>query len=446
MLASSSLQDTVPAVEATQSSTERRRSARVSEPLPLVIRGSDLLGQPFEERTSTLNFNLHRCRCSSKHHLPKNTWLTVETPKDSAHRHVRARVAWIQRPHSVREFFQIAVELESPENIWGLDSPPADWFSEVPSYQRTAETPAEQTEIRAVEEVNSGAIPERPASYMGKPMTDINENSIQDSSLAASGSGNDFTPAPDSPFLRELRAELNRHAEQAVESAAATAQERIRQNADELEHQRRAASEESFQKWKEEFAKTAGGAMDNELDAWRSRLRSEMNLAQAEWSELLQSSLDGSMQRLVEQLSQRSQEVQRGEETRMGERFAELIHPVNEAAAKAGQTLAEIRFGLETQVAAARSSLEEIERSPGRIRENSAQFEAAGHDSLNELHRRLENVLDAQTAEMSRRVEAMASGMAQRISHASEAMGNQQVERAVAQMEAQLAPHLERVP
>ena len=242
-------------------------------------------------------------------------------------------------------------------------------------------------------------------------MTDIKDNSIQDNSLAASDPGADFVPAPDSPFLRELRAELNRHAEKAVESAAASAQERIRQNADEMEHQRQTASDESFQKWKEEFAKTAGGAIESELDAWRSRLRSEMNLAQAEWSELLQSSLDGSLQRLVEQLSQRSQEVQRSEESRMSERFADLIHPVNDAAAKAGQSLSEIRFGLETQVAAARSSLEEMERSATRIRENSAQFEAAGHDSLNELHRRLENVLDAQTAEMSRRVEAMASGM-----------------------------------
>src|SRR5580700_11131352 len=446
MLAASSLQETVPAVESTQSSTERRRSARVSEAFPLVIRGSDLLGQPFEERTSTLNFNLHGCRYPSKHHLPKNTWLTIEMPKNSAHRNIRARVVWIQRPHSVREFFQIAVELESPGNIWGLESPPADWSLEMPSYQRTAETSAEQTEIRAVEGKNFGAIPARLASYMGKLMTDIQDNSIQDNSMAASESGQDFVCAADSPFLRELRAELNRHAEQAVESAAATAQERIRQNADELEHQRRAASDESFQKWKEEFAKTAGGAMDNELDAWRSRLRSEMNLAQAEWSELLQSSLDGSMQRLVEQLSQRSQEVQRGEETRMGERFADLIHPVNEAAAQAGQTLAEIRFGLETQVAAARSSLEDMERSAARIRENSAQFEAAGHDSLNELHRRLENVLDAQTAEMSRRVEALVSGMSQRISPAIEAMGNQQVERAVAQMETKFAPHLERVP
>jgi len=337
----------------------------------------------------------------------------------------------------------------------------------------------------------------------------------------------------DSPFLRELRAELNRHAEKAVESAAESARERIRQNASELESQRQAASEESFQKWKEEFAKAEhnarellaqqfaslheeslkglsseleenfgrarelmadleqkmnalrgetertqdsisrleqtrlqmeaaeasrlskateesskerAAATESELGSWRERLHSEMNLAQAQWNELLQSSLDSSLQRLVEQLSQRSQEVQQGEENKMSQRFADLIHPVNEAAAKAGQTLTEIRTGLEQQVTAARASLEEMERTASRIRENSAQFEAAEHDSLNELHRRLENVLDAQTVEMGRRAEALAAGMSQKISPTIEAMGNQQVERAVAQMEAKLAPHLERVP
>jgi hypothetical protein len=519
----------VPAVESTQSSTERRRSGRVSETLPLVIRGSDLLGQPFEEHASTLNFNLHGCRYSSKHHLPKNTWLTIELPRNSARRDVRARVAWIQRPHSVREFFQIAVELESPENIWGLESPPADWSFEVPPYQRMAEESAE-TEVRTPEGVDSEAAPARPASSMGRPMANMD---MRDTSLGASESGSDFASVADSPFLRELRAELNRHAEKAVESAAESAQERIRQNASELESQRQAASEESFRKWKEEFAKAEhnareqlaqqfaslheeslkelkseleenfrrarelmadleqkmnalrgetertqdsisrleqtrlqmeaaeasrlskateesskerAAATESELGSWRERLQSEMNLAQAQWNELLQSSLDSSLQRLVEQLSQRSQEVQQGEENKMSQRFADLVHPVNEAAAKAGQTLAEIRTGLEQQVTAARASLEEMERTASRIRENSAQFEAAEHDSLNELHRRLENVLDAQTVEMGRRAEALAAGMSQKISPTIEAMGNEQVERAVAQMEAKLAPHLERVP
>src|SRR4029077_4915540 len=94
---------------------------RVSKSLPVVVRGVDLLGQPFEEKTSTLSFNLHGCRYSSRHHLPKNTWVTLEIPQSSGGRHVRARVAWIQRPHSTRDYFQVAVELESPANIWERD-------------------------------------------------------------------------------------------------------------------------------------------------------------------------------------------------------------------------------------------------------------------------------------------------------------------------------------
>ena len=98
-------------VDSNLSNSQRRRSERLSKSVPLIVRGIDLLGQPFEERTSTIALNLHGCRYPSKHHLPKNTWVTLEMPQMGQRRNVRARVAWIQRPHSVREFFQIAVEL-----------------------------------------------------------------------------------------------------------------------------------------------------------------------------------------------------------------------------------------------------------------------------------------------------------------------------------------------
>ncbi len=114
-------------VNSNQPATERRRSDRLFEPVPLVVRGIDLLGQPFEERTATLALNLHGCRYSSKHHLPKNTWVTLELPQTQNRPNVRARVAWVQRPHSIRDFFQVAVELEDPANIWGLDALPEDW-------------------------------------------------------------------------------------------------------------------------------------------------------------------------------------------------------------------------------------------------------------------------------------------------------------------------------
>ena len=38
------------------------------------------------------------------------------------------RVTWIQRPRTVRELFQVGVELEVSGNVWGIAFPPGDWF------------------------------------------------------------------------------------------------------------------------------------------------------------------------------------------------------------------------------------------------------------------------------------------------------------------------------
>ena len=138
-------------VDSNLSNSQRRRSERLSKSVPLIVRGIDLLGQPFEERTSTVALNLHGCRYSSKHHLPKNTWVTLEMPQLEQRRNVRARVAWIQRPHSVREFFQIAVELESSGNIWGVEELPADWQSQTASLPEQEEA-ALQNSPRSVED------------------------------------------------------------------------------------------------------------------------------------------------------------------------------------------------------------------------------------------------------------------------------------------------------
>ena len=47
--------------------------------------------------------------------------------RDSLPRQVRGRVAWIQRPRTVRQLFQVALELELPGNVWGIGFPPEDW-------------------------------------------------------------------------------------------------------------------------------------------------------------------------------------------------------------------------------------------------------------------------------------------------------------------------------
>jgi len=501
-------------VDSTQLSTERRRSERVSDSLPLIVRGVDLLGQAFEERTTTLALNLHGCRYASKHHLPKNTWITLELPQSAERRNVRARVSWIQRPHSVREFFQIAAELESPENLWGLESPPQSWALVAASYDSQTISPAE-TKLQPAEAYEL-AVPKTFATYTGKLMSDM-KNASPEMPEGESAGPFVFTPAADSPLLRELRAELEREAMRAVETAASRAQEKIQEAAEEIERRRSATAEELFRRWKEQTEHVQSGAQEQfsdqlrarqkeflgelrsefeenfrrarelmaELDRqgrlqieaveaaglavhtqkqptetpeedaagievavanWRERLESEMALAQAQWNELLQSSLDGGMQRLVGQLSDRSQDILRTVEQKISERIDELRQPFAQVSTEAREAVGAVRAALEQELAQARSSLAEIEQSASRTREYSAQFEAASQDSLNVLHRRLENILDAQTTEMNRRVESLAAGFAQRVAPTLDAQGRQFIERAVAEVESKLAPHLDRVP
>ncbi|MGA8222599.1 MAG: hypothetical protein WB780_13180 [Candidatus Acidiferrales bacterium] len=521
----------MPEVDPTQPSTERRRSERVSDSLPLIVRGIDLLGQPFEERTSTLTFNLHGCRYVSKHHLPKNTWVTLELPQSPERRNVRARVAWIQRPHSVREFFQIAAELESPGDLWGLESPPQSWSLVVASLGFGAGSPTEAEEQMA--ESEQAAAARTIATIMGKLMTDM-KNGSPGTVEGESAAPFVFTAASDSPLLRELRAEIEREAMKAVETAATTAQEKIRVAADEIAQSGSATAEESLRRWKEEFEQIQADArrefagelaarqegfltelksdleanfgrvreLMNELDRkaqalraeneaaqetagrmaqarlqieaaeeavrgqmqaaearkeesaaseaaaanWRERLEGEMSLAQAQWNELLQSSIDSGVQRLAGQLSERSQSILWGADQKISERLVELRELLAQVTLESREALAEIKAALMHEVEQARSSLTEFEQAAGRMKEYSAQFEAASQDSLNVLHRRLENMLDAQTAEMNRRAETLVAGLSHRIAPALESAGHEFVARTVAETESKLAPHLQRVP
>jgi len=116
----------------TSANTElrKRRSTRIVQAVPLVVTGVDALGRPFMERTSSLIINCHGCRYQSKHYVLKNMWVTMEIPHPETGqppRTVRGRVAWIQRPRTVRQLFQVALELEVSGNVWGIAFPPEDW-------------------------------------------------------------------------------------------------------------------------------------------------------------------------------------------------------------------------------------------------------------------------------------------------------------------------------
>src|SRR5713101_3905113 len=110
----------------------KRRSTRIVQAVPLVVTGVDALGRPFVERTSSLIINCHGCRYQSKHYVLKNMWVSMEIPhaeSGQSPRTVRGRVAWIQRPRTVRQLFQVALELEVSGNVWDIAFPPEDWVA-----------------------------------------------------------------------------------------------------------------------------------------------------------------------------------------------------------------------------------------------------------------------------------------------------------------------------
>ena len=76
-------------------------------------------------------------------------YLDIKLPNDgSAGFSSRARVKWAQKLGAKERSFQIAVELEIAGNIWGVASPPADWFP--PQIPEAVEPAATGRELKVV--------------------------------------------------------------------------------------------------------------------------------------------------------------------------------------------------------------------------------------------------------------------------------------------------------
>jgi len=180
--------------------------------------------------------------------------------------------------------------------------------------------------------------------------------------------------------------------------------------------------------------------------AWQGRLQEQMKAAGREWEELLQGSLDNSANRLASRLAESSQSALEHAESKLSDRISQLAQPVTSAVSDARAALLEIRASLDEELHRARTSLREIEGAAERMTEFSSQMDAATHDAVNQLHRRLESALDSQAAELRRQADAIAAEMPQRIQPALDTAGQMLVGRTLAELDARLTPQMERIP
>ena len=289
-----------------EAEAQKRRSTRIVQSVPLTVSGVDALGQPFRERTSTLIINCHGCKYQSKHYVLKDSWVTLEIPHAQPGRdphQVRAQVTWIQKPKTIRELFQVGVELEVPGNVWGIAFPPPDWFpfaeAGVPSIpppppQPVAEVKAppiaEEQRPRVVPPPGEAATAAQFARLMEKVLTEARQ---QVQTIIKETAAEETTRA-----MRELSAQMQQAAEKAVESAAASATDRaVEQALDRIEEEDQARSQAMQQAWAyalERNLREASGQLAARIEetvgpleeAFRQKLRDELTRATEQAQEL----------------------------------------------------------------------------------------------------------------------------------------------------------------
>src|SRR6202163_3797046 len=157
---------------------KKRRTKRIIQAVPLTVTGVDALGRPFQERTSTVTINCQGCRYQSKHYVLKNMWVTLDIPRNEpGHptRTVRGRVTWIQRPRTVRELFQVAVELEVSGNVWGIAFPPGDWFR-FPESEAILGVPTQPEAVSPEPENQNWEAVGAPSPRALEPVEDVEDN------------------------------------------------------------------------------------------------------------------------------------------------------------------------------------------------------------------------------------------------------------------------------
>jgi len=348
----------------TNASTElrKRRSTRIVQAVPLVVTGVDALGRPFMERTSSLIINCHGARYQSKHYVLKNMWVKLEIPhpeSGQAPRTVRGRVAWIQRPRTVRQLFQVALELEIPGNVWGIAFPPEDWFGFDPESER-------QVAVNLTLEPTAPDSSAAPHGEHGMPAIETE--------LPPPAVGTDNVrvfPAPSSTTDASLQ--LARQ----VTRLVAEAKQQIHSTAHEVVSQVVAAEQRvAFEQWEQKFA-AARAEVSNEADRAVERIQKEIDertqTAHAAAAEGLKNDLPGwvapQLERVTQELTGRISQAGTAQimqqDQRLGElsqRVAELLRQLDETGDRLNQRANETDARLAERVESAARAIEEMAR------------------------------------------------------------------------------------
>jgi len=358
----------------------KRRSTRIVQAVPLVVTGVDALGRPFVERTSSLIINCHGCRYQSKHYVLKNMWVTMEIPHPETGqppRTVRGRVAWIQRPRTVRQLFQVALELELSGNVWGIAFPPEDWTA----FSETAHVV-----------MKLDAAPETPP--VAEPDVTLH---LGEAEPAPATEADNLRVFPSPASTTDASLQLARQVARLVADAKQQIQAATREAASQAVSAERRLS---FEQWEQKFA--AGRAeIVNEtaqaIEKFQHEADKHSRTAHAAAAEVLRTELPRWLAPQLEQLTREltaslSQEgaAQRNEQAQQAESKAETLRAVCREAEETAARLKAQSEQSEAQIAArAEATARTLEEAAKRLEETAAAQREALIAAANEIQQQV---------------------------------------------------------
>jgi hypothetical protein len=142
---------------------QKRRSSRIEKVIPLAVQGLDASQAPFREEVRTVAISCHGCSYRMKHEVLPGAMVVLDMGQRAngiSEWPARARVKWIQKLNTASDMaYGIAVEFESAGNIWGISSPPEDWFPVRGS--KVVEPPNSGRELRLITRAEPQTVPTR---------------------------------------------------------------------------------------------------------------------------------------------------------------------------------------------------------------------------------------------------------------------------------------------
>jgi hypothetical protein len=397
--------------------SQKRRSTRIDQAIPLIVQGVGALREPYQEQVSTTSVSCHGCSYLSRHEVIQGETVYIDLPakKGTPGASSRARVKWVQKTNAKDRTYQIAVELDVAGNIWGIPTPPEDWMQGLMPQAAEPASPAPPRELKVVprKEPQVAAPPqeaqqeatlttvtplpakaEAPPAMAIPPIAQLMVGLGEQIQTMASDAAGAALVKEKGRVIEEFRLQLREETNKAIHAALSASKEVIvHHTLKELRESYEAAARESYTQWRKRLESDVASAQQH-LIAHAKDLSHKLETIAGKTIERVQHNLEVTRGEAVERFI-----------ARLREQMAPLLAEAKESVRKLEasnhalkQESESLCTGFENQLAYSASTnlarvQEEFEKSSAAIAEQTNEalqklyqdFERTAQDSVNAL-------------------------------------------------------------